>query len=88
VFRKFRLLVILELYVIISKYYSCRMSSSRGPCGPTDAAVENNEDFLDPSLSANYFSDLLWMPHDQHKVSRINDDVSYIIDHIIYIFIK
>ena len=64
------------------------MSSSRGPCGPADVAAANNEDFLDPSLSANNFSDLLWMPHEQHKISRINDDVSYGINQIIYIFIK
>jgi hypothetical protein len=61
---------------IIAKCYACRMSSSRGMRDPA-AAPTASENFIDPLFSANNYSDLLWMPHNQHKVSRINDDVSY-----------
>ena len=64
------------------------LSSSRGLCAPADVVGAYDEVVLDPALSRNNFSNLLWMPHDQHKVSRINDDVSYGINYIIFIFIK
>ena len=75
---KFRLLL------IFTKCYACRMSSSRDPCGSSDAAAAYDDSGFDASWSASNFSNLLWMPHDQHKVSRIHDNVSYSMNHIIF----
>ena len=79
---KFRLLL------IFSKCYACRMSSNRDPCGPSDTAAAFDDSGFNSSWSASNFSNLLWMPHDQHKVSRIHDNVSYSMNHIIFFFVK
>jgi len=73
---KFRLLL------FFFKYHACRMSSSRDPGGPSYAAAAHDDFGFESAWSANNFSKLLWMPHDQHKVSRIHDDVSYSMNHI------
>jgi len=79
---------IFRLLLIFSKCYVCRMSSSRDQCGPSHAAAVYGDSGFDSSWSASNFSNLLWMPHDQHKVSRIHDDVSYSMNHLIFFFIK
>ena len=61
------------------------MSSSRDPGGPSNAAAACDDSGFDSAWSASNFSNLLWMPHDQHKVSQIYDNISCSMNHI-YIF--
>ena len=63
------------------------MSSSRDSGGPSHAIAAHDDFGFESAWSANNVSNLLWMPHDQHKVSRIHDNVSYSMKHIIYIFL-
>ena len=62
------------------------MSSSRDSGGPSHAAAAHDDFSFESAWSANNFSNLLWMPHDQHNVSRIHDNVSYSMNHIIFFF--
>ena len=57
--------------------YVCRMSGSRGEYGHEDIDDAFDEVVVTQTESPNHFSSLLWMPHQQHRISLISENVSY-----------
>ena len=53
------------------------MSFSRGEYDHQDIIDAFDEVVVTQTQSPNHFSSLLWMPSQQHRISFINDNVSY-----------
>ena len=57
--------------------YACRMSFSRYEYDNQEIIDAFEEVVVTQTQSPNHFSSLLWMPHQQHRISFAADNVSF-----------